>query len=103
MSVFKEMDPEVALAAIEGYEDILTPEATKLDEFYATFTCPRCKCGLQKEFDTRTAFDGGGAIARSLLRCSTCFYLVEPHTNLCIEVGDAAKTATPEYGFELID
>jgi RNase P subunit RPR2 len=90
--IFKEMDPEEALRAIEGHEDVLRPEAARLDAFYRTFKCPRCKAPLQKELDSRHAFaDQSLMTARSLLRCSNCRYLIDPHSNIIIEYGDVSK------------
>src|SRR4051812_6494656 len=92
MPLFKEMDPELVLKAIEGHEDILTPEGERLEALYRTFSCPRCKCALQKEFDLRHAYaDPRTMNARALLRCSNCRYLIDPHVNLIIEYGDASK------------
>lgn len=101
MRVYKEMDPEVARRLIEGYEDELTPAMNAQDAFYKKFRCPRCKCGLQKEIDIRTAFTGDGLIPKSLLRCANCRYLIDPHTNLVVEFGDASKIpieAVPTIG-----
>ncbi len=92
MPLFKEMDPEEVLRAIEGHEDILRPEAERLDAFYSTFTCPRCKCPLQKEFDMRHAFSDPNTMnARAVLRCANCHYLIDPHNNMIVEYGDASK------------
>lgn len=92
MAAYKELDPEVARAAIEGFEDVLTPQAEKLNQFHATFTCPR-GCGpLQRETDPRHAFaDPNTLVPRSLLRCHNCGFLLEPHTNVVIESGSAGK------------
>lgn len=92
MSQFKEMDPELVKAAIEGHEDVLTPESDRLSNFYNSFQCPRCQCGLQKEFDPRHMFaDQSSMLARALLRCTNCRYLINPHNDMIIEYGDASK------------
>lgn len=92
MGIFKEMDTELALQAIEGLEDVLTPEAKGLEALYRQFSCPRCQCALQKEFDVRHTYaDPGVMNARALLRCAGCRYLIDPHNNVIIEYGDASK------------
>ncbi len=92
MPLFREMDPELAWQAIQGYEDVLRPEADKLEALYRGFQCPRCKCPLQKEIDTRHAFSDPSVMnARALLRCANCRYLIDPHTNVVVEFGDASK------------
>lgn len=101
MGVFKEMDPEVARRLVEGYQDELTPEAKAQDAFYRQFRCPRCQCSLEKRFDARTAFDSESLVAKALLQCPNCSYMVEPHTNLVIDSGNPAKvplTAIPILG-----
>jgi hypothetical protein len=91
MRVYKEMDPELARRLIEGYQDELTPALKAQDAFYRQFNCPRCKGSLQKEIDSRVAFTGDGLIPKALLRCATCRYLIDPHTGLVVEFGDASK------------
>jgi hypothetical protein len=88
----QELDPEVARKAIAGYVDELTPEATALSDLYRQFHCPR-HCGpLTRETDSRHAFsDPNYMTARSLLRCSNCRYLIDPHTRIVLESGDASK------------
>jgi hypothetical protein len=92
MPAFKELDPEVALAAIAGYEDVLTEEGQRLDAFYRAFRCPR-GCGpLNREHDPAHTFsDPNTLVPRSLLRCKNCGYLVEPHTNVVLDSGNAGK------------
>jgi hypothetical protein len=92
MPAFKEMDPGEVVAAIEGFDDELSSEAMALDAFYNSFRCPRCKLPLQKEFDPRHAFDDPTVMnPRALLRCTECRYLMDPHSNLVVEYGDASK------------
>jgi len=92
MAVFRELDPEVARKAIEGFTDELTQEASELDAFYRTFKCPR-HCGtLQREIDPKHVFgDPNTLTPRSLLRCNNCGFLIEPHTRVVLESGSASK------------
>lgn len=92
MAAFKELDPAVALAAIDGYEDVLGAEAEALDKLYGAFKCPR-GCGtLHREIDPNHVFaDENTMVPRSLLRCGNCGYLIEPHTRIVLESGSAAK------------
>lgn len=92
MSVYQELDPELAWKLIEGYENDLAAEAKGLDAFYRQFRCPRCSGQLIKEFDGRHAFSDPSTMnARALLRCPTCRYLTDPHTNIVLESGSPAK------------
>jgi hypothetical protein len=92
MASYVELDPAVARAAIEGFEDVLTEEGQRLDALYRSFTCPR-KCGpLHRETDPRHAFsDPDTLVPRSLLRCHNCGFLIEPHTRVVLESGNASK------------
>ena len=92
MGVFKEMDPVLVRAAIEGFKDELTPDLEEQDKFYRQFSCPRCKCGLDKEFDPRVCYTGDGSIAKAILKCGSCDYRIEPHTGMIVTFGDASKT-----------
>lgn len=92
MKGFQELDPEVARKAIEGYEDELDSEARSLDRLYASFSCPRGCGSLHRENDTRHAFaDPTVLVPRSLLRCKNCGFLIEPHTRMLLESGNAGK------------
>ena len=92
MRVYKELDPVLAWKLIEGYENALDPELKGQDAFYRQFRCPRCKGELQKEFDGRHAFsDPNVIVARALLRCAICRYLIDPHSRIVLESGSPAK------------
>jgi hypothetical protein len=91
---FVELDPEVVLKAIEGFENELDPELRALDSFYRQFVCPRCRGETRKEFSGGER--GGHAFAdsstlnpRALLRCVSpvCGCLFDPHSGLLVERG----------------
>ena len=91
MPVYNEMDPELVWKIVEGHDNVLDAEARTLDTFYRQFRCPRCQGELQKEFDRRHAFTGDTLVARALLRCPNCRYLIDPHANIVLEGGNPAK------------
>lgn len=106
MSVFQEMDPELALRAIEGYQDELAKEREEQLRFYRSFSCPRCKCSLDEEIDAKTAFSGDTLIPKALLKCANCGFRIEPYTNLIVSSGDASKIPVevlPIIGGKYID
>lgn len=87
--IFKELDPELAWKAIEGHENLLDPEARKLDAFYRQFSCRNCRStSLRKEVDVGHAFrDPDTLVPRSLLRCDLCGELQDPHTGIVLRHG----------------
>ncbi len=87
---FIPMDPELARKAIEGYSNVLRPEIEQLEAFYRQFRCLRCRSACQKEQAAGHVFDptGGILVPRSLLRCTVCRFLFDPHTGLVVEVGE---------------
>ncbi len=91
MGVFQEMDPELALRLIEGYQDELSPEAKKQETFYRQFRCKNCQTELQQEIDAKTCFRNGAILPKALLRCALCGYLVDPETGLILSSGNPAK------------
>lgn len=98
---FIEMDPELVLKAIEGYENELAGEAAKLEAFYRQFTCKRCGSRLlNKEVTVAHAFaDDSTLVPRSLLRCQTCGFLFDPHSGLTLEIGhDLVPLVDPSGG-----
>jgi hypothetical protein len=96
MAVFKELDPELHLKLVEGYEDELAPEAAKLEAFYqAHRKCKRCGQMMRKETDVRTAWEEGHLLPKSLLRCDDCGFLIEPFTGVILDSGKASKIPQP--------
>jgi hypothetical protein len=88
---FKPMDPELALKAIEGYEDVLAPERTALESFYRQFRCKKCGGACRKEMVKGHVFAEGTGVLnpRAALRCLTCSCLFDPHSGLLLEIGNS--------------
>lgn len=92
---YKTLDPEVAAAAIEGYQNELAPDQKANDAFYRQFRCKRCGGACQKETDPKHAFsDPSSLTPRSLLRCLECRCLFDPHSALILEMGNLAKVTS---------
>ena len=87
--MFKEMDPELALKLIEGYENELAPATKAQDAFYRQHSCPRCKGETQKHFlNIQHAFgDSSSVIPRSGLKCMSCECVFDPHSGVVVELG----------------
>lgn len=94
MGVFKEMNPEIALRLIQGYDDELSSEARVQDAFYRQFRCANCDVELQREIDAKTCFRGGSLLPKAILRCALCGYAIDPDTRIIISSGNPA--AVPE-------
>lgn len=90
---FKELDPELAWKAIEGYVNELAPEQQAADAFYRQFRCKRCSGSCRKEIlNSVHAFsDPNSLVPRSVLRCLSCECLFDPHTGILLEMGNPAK------------
>ena len=92
MPNFVEMDPELALKLIEGYENELDPEAKKQEAFYRQMACPRCGGNCEKAFiSAEHTFGDGALIPRSGMRCTLCDCLFDPHTGVILELGNVGK------------
>jgi hypothetical protein len=88
MPTFVEMDQELALKLIEGYENELEPEQKKQEAFYRNCACPRCGGQCEKRFISADhAFGDGSVLPRSGLKCTMCNCLFDPHSNLILEIG----------------
>ena len=105
---YQEMDPELALKLIEGYDDVLTGEMRKQEAFYRQFDCPRCGGKCDKHFlSIQHAFpqNGESLVPRSGLKCRLCDCVFDPHSGLMVSLGNAGKitervlpTLTPFVG-----
>jgi uncharacterized protein with PIN domain len=83
---YKEMDPALALKAIEGFENVLEPEAKAQEAFYRQFRCKRCGGQCRKEMVRGHVFsDPQTMVPRSCLRCPSCDILYDPHSDLVVE------------------
>lgn len=93
---FVELDPLLALKAIEGYQNELEPEHKSLEAFYRQFRCQRCGSTCRRESILSHAFASSEyAVPRSVLRCLKCAALFDPHSGIRLELGNPAK-APPE-------
>jgi len=89
---FVELDPLLARKAIEGYQNELVAEQKALDAFYRQFKCTRCQGPYRRETLVRHAFaDPSYLVPRSVLRCTLCEALFDPHSGLQLELGNPAK------------
>lgn len=87
------MDPKLVWKSLEGYHNELDPERKALEAFYRNFNCKRCGSQTQKEISPKHAFNDPDTMnPRSLLRCTNCRCLFDPHSGLVVELGDQTKT-----------
>lgn len=92
MPIFVEMDPELTLKLLEGYENELEPEQKGLDAFYRQFRCPRCHGPCDKySLGAEHAFGGDTAVSRFGLKCKLCDCVFDPHSGLIVELGNAGN------------
>jgi|SRR5690606_554576 len=90
-SNFIEMDPEDALKAVNGYDDVLAGETKKIEALYRQHTnCPRgCGPTMQK-YPAPLGFifnDPNWLVPRCLLRCSHCGCVYNPFDGMIVELG----------------
>jgi hypothetical protein len=87
-----EMDPLLVWKAIEGYQNELAPEREKLEAFYRQFVCLKkdCRSPCRKETVPAHAFSRGAEFdgIRSVLRCTGCNALFDPHSGIILERGN---------------
>jgi hypothetical protein len=103
---FVEMDPELAMKAIEGYANELGPEHKVQEAFYRQFPCPRCGGKTEKHFlSIAHSFSGDGLLPRFGLKCMLCDCIFDPHSSIIVDLGNAGKigerirpTLTPIIG-----
>jgi len=90
---FKEMDPELVLKAIEGYQNELEPAKNVQDAFYRQAECPRCGSRhVERAFiSVDHAFSSEDLLPRSGMKCALCDCLFDPHTGLILELGNVGK------------
>ena len=89
---FIPLDPAVALKAIEGIPDLLSPESVKTEALYRQHRyCPNgCGPTMEKSFGGTTfAFaDDNWLIPRSLMKCHACGHAINPFDGMTVERGD---------------
>lgn len=81
--IFKPMDPELALKAIEGQENILAPRIAEVDRYFSHLRCPECGGEVMKYVDpTRPLFLEGDLTPNYMARCRACEVEFEPYTRI---------------------
>lgn len=81
--IFKEMNEEDILKALEGQEDILTEEMRKHEEYFAHLRCISCSSNEIEPFvDPETLFAPGSLLPHYLARCSACKCEFTPYTKI---------------------
>jgi hypothetical protein len=86
MSSFKEMSAEVVRKALEGHEDILTPENMKEEAFFRHASCPAC--GGQNHsptIDPVRPFSPHSPLPQKNLVCLACQTSFNPRTGLILK------------------
>jgi hypothetical protein len=90
---FVELDPTIALKAIEGYNNDLEPERKALEAFYRQFRCKRCGSPCDKRMVAGHVFaDVETLVPRCVLRCRRCACTFDPHSGIVIAIGDRSPT-----------
>jgi hypothetical protein len=99
MPVYRELDPATILAAIAGIPNEIEGPLRVQEAFYRQQRCHSCGSQhLTRQTDTRHCFaDPDSIVARSLLRCTECHYLFDPHTGMTIEMGNPGRIPDPVH------
>lgn len=91
----EQLDPEVALKLLEGYQDTINEAAKKREQFYQDQTCPTCGGNaFQKEAGPQL-FRDGDPLPRYLLRCTNCDCVFDPFTGIQLTMGNVGKAYEP--------
>lgn len=95
--VVQELNPAIALKAIQGYKDEITPAARTDDAFYRQFSCPSCRGEMTREFlggvrGAGVTWVEGEITPQALLRCVSCRLLMNPRSGIIVETGNYAPT-----------
>lgn len=81
MGAYKELDPDVVRKALEGQQDLLTPEVRKEEAFLRHCTCPNCNTSsFETMVNVRKPFSPGVALPNKILRCMGCRAEFDPYT-----------------------
>ena len=85
---FKEMDPDVVQALLEGHQDTLTAEAEEEARYLSRLTCAQCGAGeMRKKVRADKPFMAGQPLIQWDAECPRCGCLFDPHTLLIKKAG----------------
>lgn len=93
--IFKPMPKERVLKALEGQEDVLTPEVERHRQYFTTLTCPRCQSSVIPVLDPRHLYRENALLPNYLAECTSCRCQFEPYTKIEVE-GPKSDSATGE-------
>lgn len=91
MSHLKTMSASLVIELISGQEDLLTPEANKMADFFSNLLCPECGDSVRPVLDTHRPFRPGSVLPNYLAECINCSCLFTPHTMIIVRQGDRTK------------
>ena len=84
--IFKPMSTEAVLKALEGQEDILTPEVVRHQQYFRNLSCPRCQTSVMPIVNPRQLFRENALLPTFLAKCTGCECVFEPYTMIEVEL-----------------
>lgn len=86
--VFKTLDPDVIMKALEGHGNVLKDEVEKQEEFFRDLTCVKCGSSVTPFLDSTALFKDGQNLPNYLVRCESCGCEFEPYSKVEIDSSD---------------
>jgi hypothetical protein len=84
--IFKTMPVEVILKALEGQEDVLTPEVQRHQKYFKSLSCPRCHHSVLPIVDPKHLFKENAMLPTFLAECTSCKCQFEPYTKIEVAI-----------------
>ena len=84
------LDPGLVRELLEGADDLILPEAKKVDEYFANLTCPACGDDVRPVLDTDKPFRDGAFTPNYLGECIQCGCTFAPYTGVIVRRGSTA-------------
>jgi len=80
--IFKEMDPQEALKAIEGQPNILAKEVEEHKAYFSSLQCLYCGGGVHECLNPKELFTQESLLPKFLAECNDCGCQFEPYTGI---------------------
>lgn len=87
--IFKEMDPEEALAAIAGHENVVKKAVEEMERYFSKLRCFRCSGSCRPTLNNQALYKDGEILPDYLAECNDCGVIFTPYT--MIEVRGPTK------------
>lgn len=83
--VFKQMNPEDVLKALEGHQNVIKEEVKRVVDYFSNLQCLHCGGSCRMEINNKKLFDSGSILPNFIAQCNDCDAQFTPYTKIEVQ------------------